>query len=173
MLSGAFSFQVETTEGFSQDNTIELQLPFIKYFFEDARIIPIGVPPRETSLAIGRTAAMLSEESGLRIKVVGSTDLTHYGRNYGFLPEGSGPAAVDWVRNENDRRMIDLMLAMDPEQVIKEALAQQNACCSGAAATAIAAAKQLGSSGAEAIAYTTSYDVHPDDSFVGYAGIVF
>lgn len=172
-LSEAFPFRVETTEAYSQDNTIELQLPFIKYFFENARIVPIGVPPRETSLAIGRSVAALALERGLRIKIIGSTDLTHYGRNYGFLPEGSGPSAVDWVRNENDRRMIDIMLEMDPEGMIKEALARQNACCSGAAATALAAGKELGSSGAEAIAYATSYDKHPDDSFVGYAGIVF
>jgi len=93
--------------------------------------------------------------------------------NYGFVTHGTGPAALDWVRNENDRRVIDAMLAMDPDKVITEALANQNACCSGAAATAIAAAKQLGADKAEAIAYATSYDKSPGDSFVGYTGIVF
>jgi hypothetical protein len=80
---------------------------------------------------------------------------------------------LDWVRNENDRRVIEAMLAMDPDKVISEALANYNACCSGAAATAIAAAKRLGAGNAETIAYATSYDKSPGDSFVGYAGIVF
>jgi AmmeMemoRadiSam system protein B len=62
---------------------------------------------------------------------------------------------------------------MDPDKVISEALANHNACCSGAAATAIAAAKRLGAGKAETIAYATSYDKSPGDSFVGYAGIVF
>ena len=43
------------------------------------------------------------------------------------------------VRSENDRRVIDAMLALEPERVITEALASQNACCAGAAATAIEA----------------------------------
>jgi len=168
-----FTFQIETAENYTQDNTIELQLPFIKYFFEDTKIVPIGVPPVQESLEIGKAVADISQRLGLRVKVIGSTDLTHYGMNYGFVSHGTGPAALDWVRNENDRRVIEAMLAMDPDKVISEALANQNACCSGAAATAIAAAKRLGSDKAETIAYATSYDKSPGDSFVGYAGIVF
>ena len=168
-----FSFQIETAEHFTQDNTIELQLPFIKYFFKDTKIVPMGVPPTQQSLEIGKALADISQRLGLRVKVIGSTDLTHYGMNYGFVTHGTGSAALDWVRNENDRRVIDAMLAMDPDKVITEALANHNACCSGAAATAIAAAKQLGADNAEAIAYATSYDKSPGDSFVGYAGIVF
>ena len=168
-----FTFQIETADNFTQDNTIELQLPFIKYIFEDAKIVPIGVPPVKKSLEIGKAVADISTRLGLRIKVIGSTDLTHYGLNYGFVTKGTGPVALDWVRNENDRRVIDAMLDMDPDTVISEALANQNACCGGAAATAIAAAKQLGAEKAETIAYATSYDKSPGDSFVGYAGIVF
>jgi len=177
LLAGAlveqFAFQIETAENYTQDNTIELQLPFIKYFFEETKIVPIGVPPTQNSLEIGKAVADISRRLGLRVKVIGSTDLTHYGMNYGFVSHGTGPAALDWVRNENDRRVIDAMLAMDPDKVITEALANQNACCSGAAAAAIAAAKQLGADKAETIAYATSYDKSPGDSFVGYAGIVF
>lgn len=166
------SFSLETPDRFNQDNTIELQLPFIKYFFQDAKIVALGVPPRPDSLDIGRTAIGLAEEMGLTARVIGSTDLTHYGSNYGFTSKGRGKQAVDWVRSENDRRVIDAMLALAPETVISEALANQNACCAGAAATAIAAAKRLGADQAEEIAYATSYDKSPGDSFVGYVGIV-
>ena len=168
-----FSFEVETTTRFHQDNTIELQLPFIKYFFKDAKILPIGVPPTPTSLEIGKALARLSEELDLKIRIVGSTDLTHYGLNYGFTPKGTGSAAVDWVRNINDRQVIDAMLALNPDQVIEQGLASQNACCAGAAATALAAGKALGSEKAEMLAYATSYDKSPGDSFVGYVGILF
>jgi AmmeMemoRadiSam system protein B len=65
------------------------------------------------------------------------------------------------------------MLALDPERIIREGLENQNACCAGAAATAIAAGKQLGATKAEKIVYATSYDKSPGDSFVGYVGIVF
>ena len=79
---------------------------------------------------------------------------------------------MDWVRNENDRRVIDAMLALEPENVIAEAQTRQNACCAGAAATAIEAAKHLGADQADELAYATSYDKSPGDSFVGYVGIV-
>ncbi len=110
---------------------------------------------------------------GLRVKVLGSTDLTHYGDNYGFVSKGRGAAAVEWVKNKNDRSVIDTMVTLEPQEVLNEALANQNACCAGAAATAIAAAKVLGAEKAQTIAYATSYDKSPGDSFVGYVGIVF
>jgi AmmeMemoRadiSam system protein B len=166
------SFSLETPDRFSRDNTIELQLPFIKYFFEDAKIVAMGVPPSSSSLEIGKSVIGLAKEMGLTAKVIGSTDLTHYGSNYGFTSQGRGKKAVDWVRSENDRRVIDAMLALEPETVISEALASQNACCAGAAATAIEAAKNLGANQADEIAYATSYDKSPGDSFVGYVGIV-
>jgi len=172
-LTKRFSFTLETPDNFSQDNTIELQLPFIKYFFNDVKIVAMGVPPAKSSLEIGRAVVEIAKGLEMRINVIGSTDLTHYGRNYGFVSEGTGPRAVDWVRNENDRRIIDTMLDMDTEKVINEALTGQNACCAGAAATAIEAAKHLGADQAESIAYATSYDKSPGDSFVGYVGIVF
>jgi AmmeMemoRadiSam system protein B len=172
-LTQAFDFEIETTTRYHQDNTIELQLPFIKYFFSDVAIVPIGVPPTRKSLEIGQAVAHLSAELGLRINVIGSTDLTHYGTNYGFAPRGAGSRAVEWVRDKNDRRVIEAMLAMQPEQVIAEALENSNACCAGAAATALAAGKALGSEKAELLAYATSYDKSPGDSFVGYVGILF
>jgi AmmeMemoRadiSam system protein B len=79
---------------------------------------------------------------------------------------------VDWVRNENDRRVIDAMLEMQPEKVIVEAQTSQNACCAGAAATAIETAKHLGADRADELVYATSYDKSPGESFVGYVGIV-
>jgi AmmeMemoRadiSam system protein B len=171
-LAKKFNFRIETPTHFTQDNTIELQLPFIKYFFNDAKIVGIGVPPHIDSLEIGRAAVRISKHLGLRAKVIGSTDLTHYGTNYGFTSKGTGAKAVDWVRNENDRRFIDAILALKPENIIAEASAHQNACCAGAAATAIETAKHLGALQADELAYATSYDKSPGDSFVGYVGVV-
>jgi MEMO1 family protein len=171
-LAKQFSFTLETPDRFTQDNTVELQLPFIKYFFPETKIVAMGVPPNKSSLPIGRAAAEIANQMGLKAKVIGSTDLTHYGYNYGFTSKGTGKKAVDWVRNENDRRVINAMLALEPENVIAEALASHNACCAGAAATAIEAAKNLGANQADEIAYATSFDKSPGDSFVGYVGIV-
>ncbi|MBU1053153.1 MAG: AmmeMemoRadiSam system protein B [Proteobacteria bacterium] len=172
-LSKKYSFQIETAQRFTQDNTIELQLPFIKYFFQDVKIVPMGVPPVRKSFDIGKDAASIATGLGLKVMVLGSTDLTHYGVNYGFVSKGTGASALNWVKNENDRKAIDAMLEMNPEKVIEEALFNENACCSGAAATAISTGKELGATKAKLITYQTSYDKNPSDSFVGYAGIIF
>jgi AmmeMemoRadiSam system protein B len=172
-LTKQFPFKIETARHHSKDNTIELQLPFIKYFFPNAKLVPIGVPPAEASIEIGKAAARIASSLGLRIKSIGSTDLTHYGLNYGFIPEGMGPSAVEWVRSENDRKVIDHILSLNPAGVIREALANQNACCSGAVASAISAAREMGATHGKQISYATSYDKSPGDSFVGYVGIVF
>ena len=168
-----YPFHIETARSHARDNTIELQLPFIKYFFPKAKIVPMGLPPNETSPEIGKAAADLSSDLGMSVRVVGSTDLTHYGLNYGFIPQGTGVSAVNWVRNDNDRRVIDVMLAMNPLGLIKEALANQNACCSGAVAAAMAAGRALGATSAVQTAYASSYDKSPGDSFVGYVGMLF
>lgn len=168
-----FSFQVETPQRFAADNTVELQLPFVKYFNPQASIVAIGAPPVETSLEIGAATVEIATRLGLRMKVIGSTDLTHYGSNYAFAPRGSGTAALDWVRSENDRQVIEAMLAMDVHGVLREGRSHHNACCSGAAATAIAAARQLGAQQGHELAYATSYDKHPGESFVGYVGVLF
>jgi len=172
-LIAEFPFTIETVTSYEQDNTIELQLPFIKYFFPDVRILPIGVPPEITSLKVGERVVELANRIDRRISVLGSTDLTHYGDNYGYAPMGVGEKAVDWVKNENDKKVIDMMVMMDAKGVIRESSKNFNACCGGAAATTIAAAKRLGAIKGKKLDYYTSYDIRPNSSFVGYVGIVF
>lgn len=168
-----FDFQVETAQRHTPDNTIEVQLPFLRHFAPEARLVPVGAPPGPEAIHMGTAVRDIAEQLGRNVRVIGSTDLTHYGPNYGFSPQGGGEEAVRWVREENDRVIVDRMLAMDPQGVVDEALARRNACCSGAAAAAIAAAKSLGAETAETLAYATSYDKNPGDSFVGYVGMLF
>jgi len=172
-LSKRYAFELETPTRFHQDNTIELQMPFVRYFFREARVLAMGVPPHAETLDLAASVVAIARERDLRIVVIGSTDLTHYGPNYGFTSQGTGSKAVAWVRDENDRRVIDAMIRMDAEVVIREGLTHDNACCSGAAAAAVAAGKAMGAKRADRLIYATSYDKSPGDSFVGYAGILF
>ena len=172
-LAAEFPFDVETTSRYDHDNTIEVQLPCIKYFFPEIRIVPIGLPPNQASLDIAKRAVEISKKMGRKTIVLGSTDLTHYGPNYGYMPKGTGEEAVEWVRKVNDRRAVDLMVAMDENSVIDESPKNHNICCAGAVAAAIAAVKELGAVKAKEMVYSNSYDVRPDSSFVGYVGIIF
>ncbi|MFC1726476.1 AmmeMemoRadiSam system protein B, partial [candidate division KSB1 bacterium] len=166
-----FDFIVETAHSFQPDNTIELQLPFIKYFFEDVQIVPIGIAPRGDSLDI--VDYIIDNFKDKSIKYIGSTDLTHYGPNYGFSPHGIGYESVEWVKNENDKKIIDLMVSLDEDSIINEAFTSHNVCCPGAVVSTIHAGVKNGAKKGELLEYTTSYDISPSNSFVGYAGIVF
>jgi AmmeMemoRadiSam system protein B len=153
----------------------------VKYFFPAARLLWLRLPAEAASFRAGKILARTAAALGRELRVLGSTDLTHYGANYGFSPQGTGPAALDWVRTVNDRRFIEAVEAGDPEAVLRRAKAEQSACSAGAvlavmgyaAETRSASGEAVSSGGAgECIAYGTSVDRAesggPPDSFVGY-----
>ncbi len=172
-VSAATDIRQDSPMTFAEENTIELQLPFIKYFFPDSAIVPVGVPPGAVAERIGIASIECAEKLGLNVVVIGSTDMTHYGSNFGFSPAGSGQKALDWVRNDNDRMAIKAMIAMDSREVISQGLENRNMCCAGAVAATICAAKKMGAVKGIELDYATSYDKSPGSSFVGYSGILF
>lgn len=173
LLAEEYDFEIESAIHYESDNTIELQLPFIKYHFPNVKILPLGIVKPETkSLEIGVKVIEISQELKRKIKIIGSTDMTHYGPNYGFIPKGIGKEALEWVK-ANDRRMIDLFLDMKAHEILEEASINSNCCCPAAVATAITALKTAGAKKGYLVDYYTSYDIHPDSSFVGYAGIIY
>jgi AmmeMemoRadiSam system protein B len=157
----------------SEDNTVEIQLAMVKYFFPNAKLLALRSPPSLQAKELGETVAEIARTEGISIVAIGSTDLTHYGPNYGFLEKGVGPSAVDWVKKENDKGFIDRALKMDIEGLLKHAEANDSACSAGAAASAVATCKALGAKQGFLLDYYSSYDIMPDESFVGYAGILY
>lgn len=159
-------------EEYPGDNTIEVQLPLVNYFFPNARVLALRAPHSSKAVELGEAVAGVAQELKLSLLAFGSTDLTHYGPNYGWAPKGRGPEAVKWVKEVNDKRFINAALKLDGAAMLKAAQEDQSACSAGGAVAAVAAAKKLGAQKAVLTDYYTSYDVMPGDSFVGYAGIV-
>jgi AmmeMemoRadiSam system protein B len=158
-----------------QEHSIEVQLPFIKYFFPQARIVPISVLPDERAHLLGRRVAEAIRKQSDSVAVIGTTDLTHYGDAYFFARAGYGRSAHEWMKR-NDERIIGLALSLKDDEIVLEANANKNACGAGALAATVSAAKAFGCTGGTLIAYTTSYDVAPEPEFrmgVGYAGLIF
>lgn len=165
---------VEDEKCHLMEHSIEVQVPFIQHLFPDAKILPIMVPPCEDACALGMRAAEFL--LGKDVMVVGTSDLTHYGWRYGLRTSGSGLKALEWVKNVNDKRVINLCLKMAPEEIVPEAAKNVNACGPGALAATVSYARAMGVTQGELLHYTTSYDVEPEgepSNFVGYAGIVF
>lgn len=155
------------------DNSVEVILPLAALRFPQAKILWLRVPPDFKARELGSALARAASACGRSLSVIASTDLTHYGPNYNFMPHGVGESARDWVRNENDRGFINAALSMDVEHVLSHSREHFSACSAGAVAAAIAYSLDSGAKRGVLIGHTLSYDVHPDRSFVGYAGIAF
>jgi AmmeMemoRadiSam system protein B len=159
-------------EEYPGDNTIEVQTPFIKYFFPQAKVLALRSPHSATAIELGKAVAAVAKELKISLLAFGSSDLTHYGPNYGFAPKGYGPGAVKWVKEVNDKKFIDEALKLDGAGMLKTAAEDQSACSAGGAVAAVATAKADGAQKGALVDYYTSYDIMPNESFVGYAGIV-
>lgn len=165
----------DNSRAHAYEHSLEVQTPMIRHLFPEARIVPIAVPPGPDAALLGERVGNFIREHRTDAVVIGSTDLTHYGDNYGFAPKGGGPEAHDWML-KNDARIIDMAIALQADRIVPEATRNQNACGPGAMAAAVAAAKSLGAARGHLLEHTTSYDVYPQGKFdmaVGYAGIVF
>jgi len=173
VLPGLVDLEEEPIDPARPDNGVELHLPLLKYFFPTAQLLMVGVAASPVGIDIGENVASLAEGAGRRSVFVGSTDLTHYGPNYGLTSHGSGDDAATWVRDTNDRGFIDRVLAHDAAGLLAHAREHDSACCPGAVAATLAALRAVGHTPAPRLVdHYLSYDVQPHSSFVGYASIV-
>jgi AmmeMemoRadiSam system protein B len=176
MLEAGDGLLVNSPEAHSDEHSVEVQVPFIRYLFPEAKILPILLSPDANAVRAGEVIGQVVSAAQKPAVVVGTTDLTHYGRTYyGFAPVGTGEPALEWAR-ANDERVINLILDMRAEEIVAETDAHRNACGGGAIAGTVAAARALGAEKGHLLEYTTSYHAiprGPATDFVGYAAIVF
>jgi AmmeMemoRadiSam system protein B len=170
---------IENSQAHVMEHSLEVQVPIIQHIFPQARILPIMTPPNdlagETGSVVGR---ILRTWAGSAV-CVGSTDLTHYGPNYGMTSHGRGLEGIRWSKDVNDEGLIKKILAMDAEGALDYAERHMAACGAGAIAATINAAKELAASKVVVLEHTNSYEVlhkrygEMDGDAVGYAGIIF
>ena len=157
-----------------RDNTVEVLLPMVHYFFPDKNILCMRFPGDMSSFEAGVILHDTASALGRRINIIASADLTHYGDNYGFSPQGSGKMAYDWVKNVNDRSFIDAVISGTAELVLERAL-KDLSCCSVGAVLGLLGFNSCQQKNAKLLAYGTSCDAETviPSSFVGYAGIIW
>ena len=172
-LLNALGGTIKVLEDRQQDNTVEIQLPFLRFLAPDARVLGMRAPPSQTAEELGAAIAEAADRLGRKTAVLGSTDLTHYGPNYGFAPAGSGLAGFQWVKDVNDKRLIECLLSLDPGLALERAQQEKSACSIGGAMAAMGFARARGVHQGTLLRYATSHDVHPSESFVGYAGVLY
>ncbi len=76
----------------NREHSIEVQLPLMQVACGDVRIVPINISPSPDAVRTGREVGEVLARDFPDVSVLGSTDLTHYGPQYGFTPGGTGSA---------------------------------------------------------------------------------
>jgi AmmeMemoRadiSam system protein B len=160
-----------------REHAVEVELPLIRSVWPEVTILPVEVPLAEDAVEIGRRTAQVVAAAKLEAVFLASSDLTHYGPNYGFAPAGVGLPGIHWAKH-NDRPLIDLVLQLRQEAIVPEVKAHANACGGGAIAATLAACREFGATQARLLRHATSFEtlasVAPQrpDNAVGYASIV-
>jgi len=165
-----------------REHAVEVELPLIQQAWPDALLMPIEVPLIDEAAAIGRAVARQVARERLDAVYLASSDLTHYGPDFSFVPGGAGATGLKWAK-DNDRRLLDVVAAMRVEAVVPEVRARANACGGGAIAAMLAACREHGAGGSagdvRVLRHETSDDVmqrvapaQRSDNAVGYAGVV-
>ncbi|MFO7849767.1 MAG: AmmeMemoRadiSam system protein B [Spirochaetia bacterium] len=167
------SKNIELSSDRVPDNTVEVNIPLVRYLYPKAKIVWLRTGAGSEAIRLGEACAAAADKIGRSAALIGSTDLTHYGPNFRFTPAGVGREAYRWVKEENDKKIVDAMLSMESDKVLHLGNEDKSACSAGAAVAAIEFARHYEVSKGELVGYSSSYEIHPDDSFVGYAGIYY
>jgi len=144
-------------EAHRYEHSIEVQLPFLQYYFEDFKILPISVrdvDPKELAKELMKLL------KGRDFSVIASSDFTHYGPAYGFFgPRDLDKLALKAIEEANVKKFLEV--------------AEQTTICGYLPiATLLYMVKREGLRG-KVLKYYTSADIIKSVNFVGYGSVVF
>lgn len=99
-----------------EEHDIEIELPFLQSVLTNFEIIPILIGASTTKDELESIAQTLKNNIDDKTLIVISTDFTHYGPNYGYIPfEQDIPANL----NNLDMAAVDRILSRDPKGFLR------------------------------------------------------
>jgi len=142
------------------DHAIEVQLPFLQYLYGEAlSIVPIAMKRYELEASVALGEATAAAAAGRSAVVIASSDFSHY-------------ETAERARRQ-DESALEAIEALDPGELFRRVLGLGITTCGcGPVAAMLAAARRLGATAGQTLAYTTSGDITGDLSqVVGYAAV--
>ena len=160
------SFSDIATADFSahiREHSIEVQLPFLQYFSNDFKIVPItmGSQSFTASSDLAKAIFEAGNKLGKSYCVIASTDLSHFNNQE--------------KANKVDGFVLEDISEMNEFKLFEEVIQYNITMCGyGPVMTTISLSKMSGKTNCEILAYGTSGDVTGDfSSVVGYASGIF
>ena len=146
-----------------REHSIEVQLPFLQYFSNDFKIVPVVLGSQTISAANDLAAAILKagEKLGKSYCGIASSDLSHFN--------------TQERANKVDGFVLEDIENMDEFKLLEEIIQYNITMCGyGPVMTTMILSKMCGKNTSEIRAYKTSGDISGDlSSVVGYASGIF
>ncbi len=143
------------------EHSLEVQVPFLQYLRPDVSIVPFCLAFGDYAGCelVGTALAAAITQFGEEVLIVASSDMTHY--------ESSEAA------RRKDSLALERVLAFDPQGLVEVCRSERITMCGKIpSAVMLIAARQLGATQAELLAYTNSGQVTGDMSqVVAYASV--
>jgi AmmeMemoRadiSam system protein B len=155
----------------SKEHSIEVQLPFLQDIYGDISIVPVIIDFGANYKKIAYGIGDMIKTSGKRVCIIASSDFTHYGASYGFLPFTEN---IKEKLEELDFKAILKILALDSDGFL-DYVKDTGATICGAydIAVLIEICRYIGKKETKLLKYYTSGDISGDfSSAVGYAAII-
>jgi len=149
------------------EHSIEVQLPFLQVVLGKPKIVAISVS--HVSFDILEKVARTIADRGY--VYIASSDFTHYGSMYGFVPRGGEEKPAEFVK-ELDKSIIKYITSLEPKKFYKES-SKTTICGTAGITLMLLTAKELGASEGKLLHYETSYSTSKNtDAIVGYAAVI-
>ncbi len=146
------------------EHSIEVQLPFLQYIFDDFTFLPIVVKEPENINSIAR---LIPKDVG----VIASSDFTHYGRGYNYTPF---PENAPELVKKMDLEAIEKIVNLDDMGFLEHVVRYNATICGFVPITIMIKWLKTMKVNGELLAYYNSGDVSGDyENFVSYAAIGF
>jgi hypothetical protein len=156
------------------EHCIEVQLPFLQHLFKEISIVPvlIGRESYEKCREIARLIFETAEKQKKKICVIASSDLTHYGQGYGFVPFTGNTKEIKKKMYELDKKAISFIEKLQGKEFFD--FSENLTICGRNAITILIEFCKITKAKARFVEYYTSGDVAKDyKNSVGYAAISF
>lgn len=144
------------------EHSLEVQVPFLQYLRPDVSIVPLCLAFGDYAGCelVGTALASAITEFGEEVLIIASSDMTHY--------ESAESA------RQKDSLALERALALDPQGLVEVCRSKRITMCGViSSAVMLVAARQMGATQAQLLAYTNSGQVTGDDQqVVAYASVL-
>lgn len=174
-----FSEELSKTTGKNEfshkyEHSIEVQIPFLQHLFGQIKIVPviIGNESLDKCVKIAEAIIKIAKKQKKKICIIASSDFTHYGHAYGFMPFSGDSDEVKKKLYELDRKAISFIEKMQAKEFFE--FSNKTTICGRIPITIAIEACGLMKAKAKLVDYYTSGDIMKDyKNAVGYAAIAF